>query len=318
MSEFEPEEAPAPARPTRTAMPGPAAPIVPQDSIGGRALVTIIAIMTFLASITTGAVTLVRASASEWQSDVAREVTIQVRPVSGRDLEADVARAAEVARGLSGVAEVRPYSKEESARLLEPWLGGGLALDALPVPRVIVVRLAGEAPADLGRLRVLLAERVPPASLDDHRGWIERMRGMADTVVVIGILVLGLMLAAMVLSVVFATRGAMATNRPVVEVLHFIGARDAFIAAEFQRHFLMLGLKGGGIGGGAAILLFALGGFLSARFVATAGGDQLTSLFGAFAIGPEGYALILLQVGLVAAVTAITSRQTVNRTLEAV
>ena len=318
MSEFEPEEAPAPARPARTAMPGPAAPIVPQDSIGGRALVTIIAIMTFLASITTGAVTLVRASASEWQSDVAREVTIQVRPVSGRDLEADVARAAEVARGLSGVAEVRPYSKEESARLLEPWLGGGLALDALPVPRVIVVRLAGEAPADLGRLRVLLAERVPPASLDDHRGWIERMRGMADTVVVIGILVLGLMLAAMVLSVVFATRGAMATNRPVVEVLHFIGARDAFIAAEFQRHFLMLGLKGGGIGGGAAILLFALGGFLSARFVATAGGDQLTSLFGAFAIGPEGYALILLQVGLVAAVTAITSRQTVNRTLEAV
>ncbi|MGE3145418.1 MAG: cell division protein FtsX [Pseudorhodoplanes sp.] len=318
MSEFETEEAPAPARPARAAMPGPAAPIVPQDSIGGRALVTIIAIMTFLASITTGAVTLVRASASEWQSDVAREVTIQVRPATGRDIEADVARAAEVARGLSGVAEVRPYSKEESARLLEPWLGGGLALDALPVPRVIVVRLAGEAPADLGRLRVLLAEQVPPASLDDHRGWIERMRGMADTVVVIGILVLALMLASMMLSVVFATRGAMATNRPVVEVLHFIGARDAFIAAEFQRHFLMLGLKGGAIGGGVAILLFALGGFLSARFVATAGGDQLTSLFGAFAIGPEGYALILLQVGLVAAVTAVTSRQTVNRTLEAV
>ena len=62
-------------------------PIVPRGSISGTALVAVVAIMTFLASITTGAVLLVRASAQEWQSDVASEVTIQVRPVGGRDLE---------------------------------------------------------------------------------------------------------------------------------------------------------------------------------------------------------------------------------------
>lgn len=318
MSDYDTDDPRHPVRPARAMLPGPAAPIVPQDSIGGRALVTIIAIMTFLASMTTGTVMLVRASAMDWQSDVAREVTIQVRPAPGRDIEADVARAAEAARGMPGVAEVRPYTKEESARLLEPWLGSGLSLDDLPVPRMVVVRLAADSPADLSRLRAILAERVPQASLDDHRGWIDRMRDMANTVVVAGIAILLLMLAAMVLSVVFATRGAMAANRPVIEVLYFIGARDAFIAGEFQRHFLMLGLKGGAIGGGAAILLFVLGGFLSARLVATAGGDQLTSLFGAFAIGAEGYLLIVLQVVLVAAVTGLTSRQTVNRTLEAV
>jgi cell division transport system permease protein len=319
MSDYDPE----PARPqsppaARVAMPGPPASIVPQDSIGVRALMTVVAIMTFLASMTTGAVMLVRATASEWQSDVAREVTVQVRPLSGRDIERDVASAAEIARGLPGIAEVRPYTREESARLLEPWLGGGLSLDELPVPRVIVLRLAGQPPADLARLRNLLAERVPPASLDDHRGWIDKMRSMANTVVVAGLLILALVLAAMVLSVVFATRGAMAANRPVVEVLHFIGARDSFIASEFQRHFLILGLKGGALGGGGAMLLFALGGFITARLVATAGGDQLTSLFGTFAIGIEGYALILVQILIAAAVTAITSRQTVNRTLEAV
>ena len=41
----------------------------------------------------------------------------------------------------------------------------------------------------------------------------------------------------------------MAANRPVIEVLHFIGARDRYIAGQFQRHFLWLGLKGGAIGG---------------------------------------------------------------------
>ena len=79
--------------------------------------------MTFLSSLTVGAVMLVRSAANEWQSDVAREVTIQVRPASGRDIDVAVRQATDVARGFPGIAEVRPYSKEESAQLLEPWLG---------------------------------------------------------------------------------------------------------------------------------------------------------------------------------------------------
>src|SRR5499427_9930456 len=85
-------------------------PIVPRASISGRALVAVVAIMTFLASITTGAVLLVSASAAEWQSDVASEITIQVRPQAGRDLERDVAAAAEAIRGQSGVVEVKPFT----------------------------------------------------------------------------------------------------------------------------------------------------------------------------------------------------------------
>src|SRR3954462_14391569 len=97
-------------------------PIVPRASIAGRALIAVVAIMTFLASITTGAVLLVSASAAEWQSDVASEITIQVRPIGGRDIERDVAAAADALRAQHGIVEVRPFSKEESAKLLEPWL----------------------------------------------------------------------------------------------------------------------------------------------------------------------------------------------------
>src|ERR1700755_839546 len=66
-------------------------PIVPRASISGRALVAVVAIMTFLASMTTGAVLLVSASAAERQSDDAREITIQIRPQAGRDIERDTA-----------------------------------------------------------------------------------------------------------------------------------------------------------------------------------------------------------------------------------
>src|SRR5580704_11715648 len=73
------------------------ASIVPADSISGRALLAVIAIMTFLAALTLGAVVLVRSAAGEWQSAVAREVTIQLRPSDQRDIEADLRGAAKLA-----------------------------------------------------------------------------------------------------------------------------------------------------------------------------------------------------------------------------
>jgi cell division transport system permease protein len=291
--------------------------IVPRKSVAGHALVAVIAIMTFLASLTTGAVMLVSASARDWQTELAREVTIQIRPASERDIEADLRKAAEIARAAAGVNDVRPYSKEESARLLEPWLGSGLNVDDLPVPRLIVVRVATDRPADLAALSRTLSDQIPGATLDDHRGWIDRMRAMARTVTVIGLGVLALVLAATILAVMFATRGAMATNRPIVEVLHFVGAKDSFIAAQFQRHFLMIGLQGGVIGGGAAILLFALAGLLSDWQRGSLGAEQAAVLFGMFSLGLPGYVALGAQIILVAAVTAITSRYTVSRTLEA-
>ena len=299
-------------------LPRAEAPIVPKHSIAGRALVAVVAIMTFLASLTTGAVLLVRSAAVAWQSDVAREFTIQIRPAQARDIDAEMQRAVEVARNWPGVGEVRPYTKEESARLLEPWLGSGLSLNDLPVPRIIVVRLAPGAAVDLSALRRTLSERVTGASLDDHRVWTDRMRTMANVSVFAGIGILILMLAATTLSVAFATRGAMATNRPIVEVLHFIGAKGSYIAIQFQRHFLMLGLQGGAIGGGLAMLVFAFANILGDMSLGTAGGDQLAALFGRFSLGAAGYVAIVAQIVLIAAVTAITSRRTVDRTLETV
>jgi cell division transport system permease protein len=290
--------------------------LVPRNSISGRALVAVVAIMTFLASLTTGAVILVSGAATEWQSDVAREITIQVVPAPGRNVDATTDKAASLARAFPGIAEVRVYSKEESAKLLEPWLGSGLSLDTLPVPRLIVIKIASGAAPDTAQLRRQLAEQAPGATLDDHRGWIDRMQAMTVTATAVGIGILILMLAATVLSVSFATRGAMATNKIVIEVLHFVGAKNGFIAGHFQRHFLMLGLQGGAIGGGAAMLLFLLASGISRWFAGSAGGDQTSAMFGSFSIGISGYIAVLGQVILIALVTALTSRQTVNRTLE--
>jgi cell division transport system permease protein len=289
--------------------------IVPRDSIAANALAAVVAIMTFLAAVTTGGVAMVIGSATEWQSEIAREMTIQVRPILGRDINAEVARAEQIARATRGVEDVRTYSRKESERLLEPWLGPGLSLDELPVPRMIAIRLASGAAPDTAVLRQALSRDVAGASLDDHRGWIDRMRRMATTAIAGGLMVLGLVLAATILAVAFATRGAMESNRTIVEVLHIVGAKHAYIATQFQRRFLTLGFKGGAIGGGAAVLFLALAGPVSDLFVGTAGGTEASALFGSFSVGLMGYVMVVAEVMLIALVTAVTSRLVVIHTL---
>jgi cell division transport system permease protein len=291
-------------------------PIVPRASIAGRALVAVVAIMTFLASITTGAVLLVSASAAEWQSEVASEITIQVRPAAGRDIDRDVAAVAEAMRTQPGIVEIKPFTREESARLLEPWLGTGLSLDDLPVPRVIIARVTPGTVLDLAALRSRVTQAAPTASVDDHRAWIERMRSMTGATVFAGIGILALVIVATIISVSFATRGAMAANRPIVEVLHFVGAGDRFIANRFLRHFLRLGLQGGVIGGGVAMLLFGFSESIAAWFSGTPVGDQFAALLGTFSLRPSGYLTLAAQAVLIAAITAWASRRTLFATLD--
>jgi cell division transport system permease protein len=291
-------------------------PIVPRASISGRALVAVVAIMTFLASITTGTVLLVSASAAEWQSEVASEITMQVRPQSGRDLERDVTAAAEAMRTQPGIVQVKPFSKDESARLLEPWLGSGLSIEQLPVPRVVVARVQPGTTLDLAALRSKVTQVAPSASVDDHRAWIERMRSMTGATVFAGIGILVLVIAATIISVSFATRGAMAANRPIVEVLHFVGAGDRYIANHFLRHFLRLGLEGGVIGGGAAMLGFGFSESIAAWFSGTPVGDQFAALLGTFSLPPSGYLALAVQAVAIAAITAWASRRTLFATLD--
>jgi cell division transport system permease protein len=289
--------------------------LVPENTVTGNALTVVVAIMSFLACLTLGAVSLVRDASRDWQSDILREITVQVRPVEGLDTAAEAAKAATIVRLVKGVASVDVLDDKENAKLLEPWLGTGLDMSDLPVPRLIVIRLSGPNAVDLAALSTRLKSQVKGASLDDHRSWTARLQTMANATVVVGIGVLVLVFVATILSVVFATRGAMASNRDVVSVLHFVGAEDGYIAREFQRHFLLLGLKGGLAGAIAAALVFVLLGFLIAPSMATPETDQVSALFGRFAVGPIGYLGAVGIAFLIAVMTAISSRLTVYRYL---
>lgn len=300
--------------PERLMRGGKPATIVPAGSIAGRALVIVIAIMTFLACLTLGGVLLVRDTAQSWRSQIAREATIQIKP-GDFDMDEALERARQIAESTPGVDDARIVDREATARLLEPWLGAELDLDELPVPRLVVVTLAVDNLPDFEALRQRLAEAVPGAALDDHRTWVARLVSMAQTTTSVGVAILVLVLAATALTVVFATRGAMAGSGHIIEVLHFVGANGNFIASEYRGHFLSTGLRGAGLGGLAALALFVgVGWWVSANRV-TPEADQVAAMFGNVELGYLGVTSIILIVLTVVAITALTSHMTVTRYL---
>ncbi|MYZ49172.1 cell division protein FtsX [Propylenella binzhouense] len=289
-------------------------PIVPPRTVARRALLALVAIMSFLACLSVAAVSIVSERAYDWRNQIAEEVTIQVKPASDGDTDALVARAVDVALQVPGIRSAVPISEADAAKLLEPWLGRDFDRSELPVPRLIAVRIAPGA--DIAALSRRLHEEVPNASLDDHSLWMKRLSSMANVMMMLGLAILLLVMVATALCVVFATRGAMAGSRDVIEVLHFIGAEDSYVAREYQRHFLVLGLKGAGIGGA-----LAAGSFLATGLVARFQGStpeeaQLRTLFGSLIVGPPGYLGALATVLVTAGIIAVTARWTVTRTLK--
>ena len=288
--------------------------IVPGRSISGRTLMLLVAIMTFLSCVTLGAVLLVQKSAIAWSADVGREVTIEIMPIDGEVMDSNLRTVVTLAEQTPGVAGARVVPESESLALLEPWLGKGLDLTSLSIPRLVIVDLADPGATDLEKLARDLAT-VKGASLETHDAWRDQLNAMAGTIVLSGLLVLALIILATLLAIVFATRGTMASNREIVDVLHFIGASNQFIASEFQGRFLMIGFRGGLIGGIGALIFFALVGVANDALLPGASSAQLGVLFGRFALGFEGIVGVLALIPVLAALTAFTSRLTVRRFL---
>jgi cell division transport system permease protein len=291
--------------------------VVPAGSVTSRSLTLVVAIMCFLACLTAGGVYMVNQSASAWLRDIASEVTLQIEPREKIDIETSIREAATFLSKQPGVRGVRPLTHEESAALVEPWLGKSDVLKALPIPRLIAVEVDRLAPPDIEALRERVTAEIPGSTLDDHRHWQQQIRTVTRSLALGGLAILMLVGAATTAIIVSATRSSMLSNNEIVEVLHLVGATDRYIAREFERHFLRLGIRAGLVGAISAMLVF----MLMPIGMEMLGGNVVTMaemrrLFGAGVLDLPGYAVLIVVVIVIAALCMLTSRFGVYRILD--
>jgi cell division transport system permease protein len=284
---------------------------MPADSASGATLHTIVSVMSFLACLTLGAVLTLSSLASEWTEGLSGSVTVQLLPSPQIAPEDQLNEALRLVRQWPGIFAAKPLSRAEASKLLEPWLGEGNVLDDLPVPQLIEVTLTPGQPVELDGLGKALSDGVPGAHLDDHQRWNRELASFAASSEAVGWAVLLLIATATLAIVIYATQAGLQAHREIVEVVHMIGARDVFIATEFQRHFLWLGLRGGLIGLALAAATLLGSSFFWDSREAPVGAQYLPQLVTA----PQHYIWLLFVPAAIGGIAMLTARMTVLRVL---
>ncbi|QPQ54559.1 FtsX-like permease family protein [Allosphingosinicella flava] len=213
----------------------------------------IIAVMTFL--VTLAAAASIALTGTARHIGAGTGIAVQIVTADGAKREADAAAAAAVLRAAPQVADVRRIPDSDVAAMLEPWLGEFGQAD-IPLPAIIEAERRGDV--DIAQLRRTLADKAPSARLSTDAEWLAPLSRLIAMLSGLGFAILALMTAATGAVVALAARAVFDTHRPMIALLHTMGATDAQIARLVQRRIALDALWGSVIGGGGAILFVLL------------------------------------------------------------
>lgn len=231
-------------------------PLLPAADRRDGALVFVVAVLAFLACLTSIGALGANRAAEGWHSQLIGAATVIVRPKAGETADGAAARATETLAGVKGVQEAAMMDREEAEDLLRPWLGDDILPD-LPIPRLVTVELDRKAPATAATMSQALAAAGVDATVDDHSIWIKDIvrAGRLARLAAFGCALLLASAAAAVIS--YATRASMAAWSEAVGVLHLLGAEDSLIAGLFQRRFARLSSMAAAWGAAGAMIIAA-------------------------------------------------------------
>jgi cell division transport system permease protein len=199
---------------------------------------------------------------------LADRITVQVMPPEQGDaqegLETETKAALATLNAMPGIAHAQLLSDAEINALVEPWIGKDGAVSGIPLPRLIDAAVTPGEQLDVNALAAKLKQAAPHASVDDHRRWIVRLRGLADAVRFSAYGILLLIAGATAAAVSFATRAGLDAHHEMVALLHQMGALPGFIARAVEWHYFV-----------SALFAAALGTLFAALFFLGAGGLEV-------------------------------------------
>jgi len=283
----------------------PHSKILPRNMLGSRLLPLVIAVNVYLASLAIlGGLALIGAT-GQWATEIEQLVTVQVPPESGVSGDAVVKSVLGVLRDHPSVAQARALEPSEMEALLAPWLGQSAAIKELPLPQLVDVELRPDG--DLDSLRKRLDAEFPGVEIDDHRQWREQMQSIATSARLICWSLVAMISLAAIAVIIFATRASLENQNELVALMHLIGAHNSFVAGEFQKHFLGIGVIGVLIGLVPVVLTIGAVLYLT--------GDDPAPWMGRMTLGLVDYILAALPPLTAALITMLTARLTVLRAL---
>lgn len=210
-----------------------------------RMLPWIVAFMVYLACLTMIASINMNHYIADKSATLNNAITIQI-PGTLRDEEREA--VVTFLKQLDDLEEVAVLPERDVKALLEPWLGTGDAVDALPLPAIVEARFKAGSFSDAAELRQKVQELNPAVEVDDHHSWLEKLNAFTHSVQLVAAIIVLMIIGITVAVVVLAARTGLKLHSGAINILHMIGATDHYIARQFQYNALLLAAKGGLLG----------------------------------------------------------------------
>ncbi|MEH6403529.1 MAG: hypothetical protein V7750_09185 [Sneathiella sp.] len=270
-----------------------------EKDASSRYLPVVISSMVFLAALALAGLFSIHSAVQNWSTAVSGNLTVEIEYNASRNLDKKVKITTDFLRSLPGIDTVHPLSLDESAKLLEPYLGRADIVKDLPLPRLIEVTIAEGSALDLVATAKKLSDTVPGARLNTHRPWLDKMITLARSVQILAAVIMFIIGVATVIIVIFAARTGMIMHQEIIEVLHLTGAKDTYIARQFQNYFAQLSFLGALPGLIIAIIVMQILGFLTGKLEASLITAPTMILEGWIALAMLPFLVALLTMGTV-------------------
>lgn len=223
-----------------------------QDDSSNLFLQIMISIAVFLFGVTLAGVLSINSMLAAWNESILGSLTVQIMPINDVNQEQAAAetlaqqeKAVELLKSKPEVEKVTPLNNAQLQKLIQPWLGDGVAVSDLPIPRLIDVKLKLGAEVDFLRWSEELAETAPQASLDNHKLWLNKLIKFADGLKVLALAVLTLVVLITSGAIFYCTQTSLGLHKYIIEILHLMGAKDTYVAQQYAKRTAWLGFLGG-------------------------------------------------------------------------
>lgn len=274
-----------------------AAHLLPRARFGGP-IPWVIAVMVALTVLAAGGALALSNMVSSARGDLAGSATVQVIEANPEARAAKVAVVVDLIAQDPAVEGFRVVPEAEIVELLEPWLGGGEAMEAVPLPALVDVELRGGTnSAALERLGATLEEAAPGSRIDSQAQLLAPVLSALRALQLTALAMIALLAFTGAAAVWLAARNVLGGNRDTIEIVHLLGGNDDQIARVFQRSILFDAIAGGllGLVAGAAAIGLVAGRFAALDSGMVAGGSLSTldwailALIPLFAVGIAVY-----------------------------
>lgn len=221
----------------------------------GVFLRVMISIAVFIFAITLAGVLSINSMLQNWNKSILGSFTVQIMPINDSNQAKVMTEtiknqnlAIEFLQQHEAVESASPLSDEQLEQLIQPWLGDGIEIKKLPIPRLIDVKIKKGAEVDYNQLAADLANISPYASLDNHKLWLNKLMHFADGLKMLALSILVLIILVNSGAIFYSTQSSLGLHRSIIEILHLMGAKDTYIAQQYARRAGWIGLMGGVIG----------------------------------------------------------------------